>query len=65
MAGLMEGGRALIIIYLDFGKISSTVSSLTHNTRLHKSLPGSEDLQVEAEKCCDDSVNKAEISCLH
>lgn len=65
MAGLLEAGKAVINVYLDFGKTFSTVSSLTLNTQLHKSLPDSEDLQVEAEKCCDNSVNKAEISCLH
>lgn len=35
------------------------------DTQLHKSLSDSEDLQVEAEKYCYNSVNKAEISCLH
>lgn len=64
MAGLTEEGRAVIVVFLDFGQTFSPVFSLTLNTHLHKSLPESEDLQVETEKRGDNSVNKAAISCL-
>lgn len=59
MAGLVGAGKAVITAYPDFSKTFSTVSSLTLNTQLHKSLSDSEDLQVEAEKCCDNTVNNA------